>query len=214
MAVRMYLWQAVLAISMWKRVLANEKRELGLNLYGGGYENYSLAHVNATGPDDVLHYLWGASRGGVSLVIVLTKLDTEVNIRWNANGTEGVMSDIKFSEDPLLSFGIIVPLVMQYRDIKDTANIGTVSDDDVTVYDMRDIQWRGTVRSNDPDSVVLRFVGTNFFQKNLTSGHPLKEDSLVFQACFWQRNDEDLGFAFPFYGFSPRLMEHSNKLAR
>jgi hypothetical protein len=84
-------------------------RQLGVRLYGGGYENYSLAHVNATGPDDVLHHFWAASRGGVSLFIALTKLDTDVDVDWANDSTAD--DSVRFSEEPLYSFGIVFPQV-------------------------------------------------------------------------------------------------------
>jgi hypothetical protein len=75
-----------------------------------------------------------------------------------------------------------LPQLIEYRDYADKADLKTVPDKDVTVYDMRNIQWRGTVRNDRPDSVVLRFSAVRLLSfDNDTKPMPFTDESLVFQ---------------------------------
>ena len=66
--------------------------------------NSILAHVTATGPNDVIHYLWDFTENPTIFVIV-TSLKSKLKVNW-ADYLAKQSNSLNFTEEPIYSLGI------------------------------------------------------------------------------------------------------------
>lgn len=68
--------------------------------------DFKLVYVRAEGPSDILHYLWDFTQKP-SILVAATPLKSDLSISWDKFKEENNTS-IKFSQDPVYSFGIVL----------------------------------------------------------------------------------------------------------
>jgi len=103
--------------------------------------NFKLVYVRAEGPSDILHYLWDFTQKP-SILVAATPLKSNLSISWEKFKGENKTS-IKFSQDPVYSFGIVLDKIWEYNDVNDTGFVDwtTTNTSYVRALHMENFNW-------------------------------------------------------------------------
>jgi hypothetical protein len=71
--------------------------------------SFKLVYVNASGPNDTLHFLWDFTQKP-SILVAAAPLTSVMNISWHQFKGECAKA-ITFTEEPVYSFGIVLDKV-------------------------------------------------------------------------------------------------------
>ncbi|KAJ8718296.1 hypothetical protein PYW08_002533 [Mythimna loreyi] len=83
----------------------------------------TLVYIKADGSQDTVHQLWDFTRGVPTIIYVITKLNSPINITW----VDEIPVDFKFAEKPLYSFAASIDKLQEYNDIENNGHIDNKS---------------------------------------------------------------------------------------
>lgn len=119
-----------------------------------GCENcdVTLVYIKAVGSHDTVHQLWDFSRGMPTIIYLITKLNSTVEVTWD--GKEP--SQFKITDRPVYSFAATIDKLQEYNDINSTGQIDNKCPQ--RPVPLRDVVWKrgDTVLTGDEVMVHMR----------------------------------------------------------
>lgn len=127
-------------------------------------KNLTTVYLRADGPNDTLHYLWDFD-GNPSVFLALTLPSASLNISWEDFFIKRKNS-IKFTEEPIYTFGVIFNKIIEFNDKNDTAIMNITNIVDTNVLHPMFFQWDRKALIQNTEFVTLNMEG-NYYNDSI-----------------------------------------------